>query len=138
MNEELRPATVRDFDFVIDEDGSVMSIYDDGNRELLEGAGGVVIERAASVEPEGGSKWVADLSLSGGPLLGPFSTRRLALVFESEWLRSYVLGKAVGKYRTAVIDGEWRQVRVVSIRNGWATVHIDGYGGLSTKLENMR
>ena len=47
--------------------------------------------RASHVEPADGGGWTADLSPSGGPLLGPFPLRSAALAAEAEWLTRNLL-----------------------------------------------
>ncbi|WP_242687916.1 hypothetical protein [Alienimonas californiensis] len=42
--------------------------------------------RASHVEPADGGVWTADLSPSGGPVLGPFPLRSEALTAEADWL----------------------------------------------------
>ena len=46
------------------------------------------IRRASFVEPTATGFWQADLSPSGGPILGPFPTRSAAIKAESEWLEA--------------------------------------------------
>ena len=59
-------------------------VYSDDLVPLLE-QGDSTIRRASHVEPaEGG--WTADLTPSGGPVLGPFPLRSEALEKEIEWL----------------------------------------------------
>lgn len=67
--------------------GSIRFIHDDELAIALKGIGQITIERASHVEPLG-EEWTADLSPVGGPLLGPFTTRREALDAEVAWLRS--------------------------------------------------
>ncbi len=75
---------------VIDPSGGVRCIYD----ELLPLAelGRLSIQRGSHVEPDDAGQWTADLSPVGGPLLGPFETRSLALDAEREWLEQNWLG----------------------------------------------
>lgn len=56
------------------------------------GVGGAV--RASHVEPWDADpmQWGADLSPVGGPMLGPFTTRRAALDAEVAWLNANNLG----------------------------------------------
>jgi hypothetical protein len=42
--------------------------------------------RASHVEPDDVGDWYADLEPVGGPKLGPFKTRRMALAAEIDWL----------------------------------------------------
>ena len=48
--------------------------------------GTLAIRRASHVEPDGEGSWTADLSPTGGPVLGPFRCRSEALRAELEWL----------------------------------------------------
>lgn len=52
--------------------------------------GSLSIARASHVEPVENctSLWSADLAPVGGPVLGPFETRRQALAAEADWLNS--------------------------------------------------
>lgn len=75
-------------------DGVVKSIYRDEDQGLAEELGGEVrIRRASDVEPTPDG-WTADMAKSGGPILGPFKTRALALAAEVEWLERHALGGA--------------------------------------------
>lgn len=76
----------------ISPDGMRMrAIYDDRIKGLLKHGDGT-ITRASHVEPGNPSlgqdpeKWYADLSPSGGGVLGPFNTRAEALTEEVTWL----------------------------------------------------
>jgi hypothetical protein len=66
-------------------DGNVRCLYSEAIN--LGRLGVVRITRASRVEPSGDSRWTADLSPVGGPTLGPFSRRSVALAAEAEWLR---------------------------------------------------
>lgn len=82
-------------EFVIQGDGTVVGIYSDKlpYRAMAAALGGdLAITRASHVEPTLDGRWVADLSPSGGPLLGPFDLRQTALDQEIVWLRTNVLG----------------------------------------------
>ena len=48
--------------------------------------GELTIARASHVEPIAGGQWIADLGPVAGPILGPFSSRSLALAAEAAWL----------------------------------------------------
>lgn len=48
--------------------------------------GTVSIRRGSHVEPDKDGRWLADLSLVGGPNLGPFARRSEALAAERAWL----------------------------------------------------
>ncbi len=67
-------------------DGSVRCLYD----ELIDlpVLGRPRIRRASYVEPDAQGRWHVDLSPSGGPQLGPFSSRSAALQAEREWLEA--------------------------------------------------
>ena len=73
---------------IIDLDGNVRSIYADGTAPLLRTLGEVETKRASHVEPEG-EVWMADMMPVGGPMIGPFSTRALALEAERRWLLAH-------------------------------------------------
>ena len=49
------------------------------------------VARASHVEPADGGGWTADLSPSGGPVLGPFPLRSAALTAEADWLTRNLL-----------------------------------------------
>ncbi len=71
---------------VITPEGEVRFVYADALRGLLAlGAGQIV--RASHVEPTSEGQWVADLTPVGGPRLGPYPLRSLALQVEEDWLR---------------------------------------------------
>jgi hypothetical protein len=72
-------------------DGTVEFIYEDGLRSLLE-LGQPTITRASHVEPTPDGQWTADLTLRGGPVLGPFSLRQYALDAGREWLEAELRG----------------------------------------------
>lgn len=67
-------------------DGTLQAIYDDALN--LQKIGDAAIHRASHVEPAAGlpNQWTADLTPVGGPVLGPFTTRRAALAAEIAWL----------------------------------------------------
>jgi len=72
----------------IEIDGRLRLIYSDILLPLLQ-EGETSISRASQVEPvttPEGIAWTADLSLVGGPVLGPFPTREAALYHEVRWL----------------------------------------------------
>lgn len=64
----------------------VQAIYSDDAVEMLESVGNVSIARASHVEPVG-SGWSADMSPVGGPVLGPFDRRGVAIDAEIAWLK---------------------------------------------------
>jgi hypothetical protein len=47
------------------------------------------IRRASHVEPDETGNWWADLTPVGGPRLGPFARRSLALDAETAWLEQH-------------------------------------------------
>lgn len=53
--------------------------------------GKVHVRRASHVEPDADGRWLADLEPVGGPRLGPYSLRSLALDAERAWLEQYRL-----------------------------------------------
>ena len=71
-------------DVIIAPDGQLRHIYDD-NIDLT-ALGQVRISRASQVEPDASGHWLANLSLVGGPVLGPFLRRADALAAEVAWL----------------------------------------------------
>jgi hypothetical protein len=76
-------------EIVITTNGIVRCIYSD---ELdLQNIGNLSICRASHVEPTECGQWTADLSPSGGPLLGPFKRRSEALAAETAWLEIHWL-----------------------------------------------
>jgi len=46
------------------------------------------VTRASHVEPTDDAKWTADMTPSGGPVLGPYDKRSEALAAEVEWLNN--------------------------------------------------
>jgi hypothetical protein len=76
-------------DLVIDPAGGIRAIY---SEEIdLAGFGLPTITRASHVEPGQDSRWHADLSPVGGPVLGPFDHRSEALQAEHAWLQAHWL-----------------------------------------------
>lgn len=74
---------------LIDPHGNGRCIY--GEAIDLRAIGDVLIQRGSHVEPDVSGVWWADLSPVGGPKLGPFSTRSLALQAEVKWLEAFWL-----------------------------------------------
>ena len=72
-------------ELIIQPDGSARCIYSEVIS--LTGLGQATINRASHVEPTKDGTWLADLSPVGGPTLGPFEKRTLALEAEVVWLR---------------------------------------------------
>ena len=71
-------------EIVIDTAGDVRCVY--GETIDLASIGDPSIRRASHVEPGEGGAWRADLSPVGGPVLGPFPSRSVALAAEDDWL----------------------------------------------------
>ncbi|MBI3864896.1 MAG: hypothetical protein HY290_23720 [Planctomycetia bacterium] len=67
-------------------DGTVHCVY--GEQIDLTAFGKLQIRRASFVEPTSDGRWQADLSPSGGPVLGPFPSRSAALQAELAWLEA--------------------------------------------------
>ena len=80
-------------DVIVDADGNVRMIHDDDIVDTLaEDAAWLNTRRASNVEPiPGGRWWRADMAPVGGPVLGPFATRKFALKQEVAWLREHNL-----------------------------------------------
>jgi hypothetical protein len=77
---------------VIDPSGIVRCVYDE--TISLHALGRMKIRRGSHVEPIDGSKWIVDLSLVGGPTLGPFVFRSKALAAERRWLEKHWLSRS--------------------------------------------
>jgi hypothetical protein len=73
-----------EMELVVDAGGSVRCIY--GEELDLREIGKLQITRASHVEPDAAGYWFADMAPSGGPVLGPFSSRTEALGAERGWL----------------------------------------------------
>jgi len=73
-----------DLDLIVTSSGDVKCIY--GEVLALHLLGKLTIKRASHVEPDAQGQWLADMGPSGGPVLGPFLTRSLALAAEHQWL----------------------------------------------------
>jgi hypothetical protein len=80
---------------IIEPGGMVRCIYS----EMIDLAalGRPTIARASFVEPDGEGRWLADLSPSQGPTLGPFAFRSEALAAEHAWLEAHWLDRSVGQ-----------------------------------------
>lgn len=74
-----------DHTVIIQPDGVLQFLYDDCLQLLLE-TGKPMIRRASHIEPTVEGDWFADLSLSGGPVFGPFALRQDAVEAERHWL----------------------------------------------------
>lgn len=80
---------MNEFEIVITDGGSILHLYDDALRDLIEGK--ITIQRASHVEPTADGRWTADMSPAfpmSGPVLGPFETRAEALAAEREYLNA--------------------------------------------------
>src|SRR5947209_1459433 len=74
---------------VIDPGGRARCLY--GEEIDLVSLGPLSIHRASHVEPDADGLWWADLAPVGGPRLGPFARRSLALDAEVAWLEEHWL-----------------------------------------------
>jgi hypothetical protein len=70
---------------LIDPQGKVRCLYSEDID--LATLGRLTVRRASSVDVDAQGKWWADLALSGGPRLGPFEKRSMALQAEEGWLQ---------------------------------------------------
>lgn len=70
--------------------GNVTAIY--GETIDLSALGQCEISRASYVEPTENGMWLADLTPVGGPVLGPYPWRSLALDAEIAWLQKHLIG----------------------------------------------
>jgi hypothetical protein len=68
--------------------GQVRCLY--GEELDLKSMGPLTIRRVSRVEPTDGGRWTADLSPIGGPTLGPFAQRSLALIAEACWIEGHL------------------------------------------------
>jgi len=69
----------------INPDGMVEMLYTE--RIDLAAIGKITeIRRASHIEPTAKMQWQADMTVSGGPVLGPYDTRSGALAAEIDWL----------------------------------------------------
>ena len=73
---------------VIQPGGLVRHVYSD-QLQGLRALGQAEVRRASRVEPLG-CGWTADMAPMGGPVLGPFKTRGLALAAEVSWLEANI------------------------------------------------
>ncbi len=71
---------------VIDSRGGVRAVY--GELIDLRALGRPAIARASHVEPDDQGRWLADMGLVNGPVLGPFAHRSEALEAERAWLEA--------------------------------------------------
>lgn len=70
-------------------EGQMKTLYNE-NIEL-EALGKLNIKRASHVEPTNDGLWTADLTPIGGPILGPFKKRSIALEEEVNWINNNIL-----------------------------------------------
>ena len=71
-------------ELVVSSQGEIRCIY---HEELeFKVLGQARITRASHVEPTADGRWTADLTPVGGPVLGPFARRTVALAAEHAWL----------------------------------------------------
>jgi len=75
-------------ELVIAPGGTIRCIYDEAVD--LAALGTLDIRRASTVEPDAAGEWWADMAPVGGPKLGPFHRRSLALAAEVAWLAAYL------------------------------------------------
>ena len=71
-------------DLVVDTRGQARCIYDEAID--LAAMGKLSIRRASYVEPDEHGHWIADLTASEGPRLGPFALRSQAIAAEIRWV----------------------------------------------------
>ena len=76
-------------DLIVHSDGRIVCVY--GEELDLASLGSLIIRRASHVEPDARGQWLADLAPVGGPKLGPFDQRSLALAAEQTWLAKHWL-----------------------------------------------
>ena len=76
-------------DLIVHTDGCIVCVYSEALD--LASLGSLAIRRASHVEPDAHGQWLADLSPVGGPKLGPFDQRSLALAAEQTWLAEHRL-----------------------------------------------
>lgn len=71
---------------IVQSSGDIRCVYDE--TIPLATLGKLAITRGSHVEPTPDGQWLADLSPAGGPTLGPFAERSLALEAELAWLEA--------------------------------------------------
>ena len=70
--------------------GTILSLYTED--VCLNNLGNIItIKRASHVNANCLNQWEADMGVSGGPVLGPFSKRSEALEAEITWLNKNIL-----------------------------------------------
>ena len=78
-------------EMIIDRNGTIRCLYDEGLD--LAALGSLAISRGSYVEPTAEGRWTADLAPVGGPVLGPFERRSVALAAERDWLCRHWLAR---------------------------------------------
>ena len=76
-------------ELLITPSGTARCVY--GEEIDLTQLGSVTIRRGSHVEPTVDGQWMVDLSPVGGPQLGPFAVRSVALTEEVAWLSQHWL-----------------------------------------------
>ena len=76
-------------ELLISPDGTARCVY--GEEIDLTQLGSLTIRRGSHVEPTDDGLWMVDLSPVGGPRLGPFAVRSVALTEEVTWLSQHWL-----------------------------------------------
>ena len=71
-------------ELLISPNGTARCVY--GEEIDLSQIGTLSIQRGSHVEPNEQGQWMVDLSPVGGPRLGPFAVRSVALTEEVAWL----------------------------------------------------
>ncbi len=71
---------------IVISEGRARFIHDDDLAERMGQHGDVSIQRASHVEPTSNGKWTVDLTPVGGPRIGTFDRREMALECERLWL----------------------------------------------------
>lgn len=77
---------------VISSTGTIRCLYDESLD--LHAFGKLSISRGSHVEPNEDGQWIADLAPVGGPHLGPFKSRSIALSAEVRWLEEHWLSSS--------------------------------------------
>ncbi|WP_233198723.1 MULTISPECIES: hypothetical protein [Pirellulaceae] len=77
---------------VISSTGNIRCLYDETLD--LHTLGKLSISRGSHVEPNDDGQWFADLAPVGGPRLGPFKNRSIALSAEVSWLEEHWLSSS--------------------------------------------
>ncbi len=73
-------------EIIVAPNGMLRFIYDDDLAAVARDIGTLTMTRASHVEPTEDGQWTADMEPCGGPVLGPFSTRKAALAAEHAWI----------------------------------------------------